>query len=194
MTTAKTRFGIVILVLGCALVGASVWITARRSNPLTALSNVEIEPAITTRKAYTPHDRIGPAPAPAPAAAAPPSERVDPGTPVTPDEMSQGLAQDLEMFNTDQLRAELESIGLSYPSVTLVTAFCATRPCHAQVTSQDVEQLNQYVEMVTSRFQGHVATRFETRVTPAGRQLLQAAFTIGTSARQALARYTHAGL
>lgn len=104
-------------------------------------------------------------------------------------EMSQGLVQDLAMFNSDQLRAELESIALSYPAVTLVAALCAARPCRAEVSSGDGDQLNQYVEMVVNRFQGHVSIEFQARRTPAGSAVVHASFVIGTPRSQPAPRY-----
>ena len=75
--------------------------------------------------------------------------------------MPEGLAQDLEMFDGVQLKAELESIALSHPEVRVVEAACTGLPCRAEATSTSVEQLTAFTLAVHQRFQGHVSIRTE---------------------------------
>lgn len=105
-----------------------------------------------------------------------------------PEGMSEGLAADLEMFNTDQLRAELQSIATSYPEITFGKIACPSLPCRAEAMSADVEQLNRFVEMVTNRFQGHLRTEFR-RLPGSETPTIQASFVIGTPDRRPVARY-----
>jgi hypothetical protein len=79
----------------------------------------------------------------------------------TPPPMPEGLAQDLEMFDGVQLKAELESIALSHPEVRVVEAACTGLPCRAQATSTSAEQLTAFAQAVNQRFQGHVSIRTE---------------------------------
>jgi hypothetical protein len=103
---------------------------------------------------------------------------VAPATPV----MSEGLAADLKMFDSTQLRAELESIATSYPEVILGAVACSARPCTAEASSGDAEQLNGFVQMVSNRFQGHLRTRWSRRLR-AGRAIIEARFLIGGQSR-----------
>jgi hypothetical protein len=73
--------------------------------------------------------------------------------------MPEGLAQDLEMFDGVQLKAELESIALSHPEVRVVEAICSGLPCRAQASSSSAEQLTAFTRAVHQRFQGHVSIR-----------------------------------
>ena len=86
----------------------------------------------------------------------------DPGAPVF-QAMSEGLSQDLEMFDGTQLRSELESIALSYADVRVLDARCSARPCEARAASRNVDEMEQFVRMVSLRFQGHVFAEFHRR-------------------------------
>jgi hypothetical protein len=104
----------------------------------------------------------------------------DEGVPAMPE----GLAQDLEMFDGTQLRAELESLALSYPEVRVGEAVCSGLPCRAEATSASVEQLNGFTLAVHRRFQGHVSIRTQripTRDPGPARPLVRATFWVGTT-------------
>ena len=94
--------------------------------------------------------------------------------------MPEGLATDLAMFNDDQIRAELESILLSFPAVKLLTATCPALPCRAAISSGDATALNQAVEAVSGRFQGFVTTELRRRSDPSGGQRTEAHLLVGT--------------
>lgn len=106
-------------------------------------------------------------------AATAPSRRPDPARPrvpklranaplaedTPPEAMSEGLAQDLEMFDGVQLKAELESIALSHPGVRILDSACSGLPCRAEATATDPAQLSAFQLAVSHRFQGHVSAR-----------------------------------
>jgi hypothetical protein len=100
--------------------------------------------------------------------------------------MSPQLADDLERFDGDQLRAELQSIALSYPAVSIGDVACARLPCQSDVHSTDAEQLNGFVAMVSNRFEGHLRTAFASAD---GDTTVAASLLIGTPQRYAPLRY-----
>ena len=83
-------------------------------------------------------------------------------------QMPRALASDLARFNDDQLRAELESLGLSYPGVEVGGISCPALPCRAQASSTDRERLAGFVDAVHRRFKGFVNTDLASAPTPSG--------------------------
>ena len=73
--------------------------------------------------------------------------------------MPEGLAQDLEIFDGVQLKAELESIALSHPEVRVLEAACSGLPCRAEAASTNGEELIAFAGAVHRRFQGYVSIR-----------------------------------
>jgi len=103
--------------------------------------------------------------------------------------MPEGLAQDLAIFNSDQLRAELESIALSYPAVSIVSVACDGKPCMAelQVEHEDddgdvIAALNTFLDLVSKRFSGYASATFREVTTPAGEPAVRVVLTIGGDA------------
>ena len=98
--------------------------------------------------------------------------------------MAEGLAQDLAIFDGPQLRAELESIALSYPEVHVVAAACSGLPCRAEATASSAEQLNGLALADHQRFQGHVSIRTQRLPTGnpgPGQPVVRAIFWVGTT-------------
>jgi hypothetical protein len=102
------------------------------------------------------------------------TERGEEGRP-----MPKGLAHDLARFNDVQLRAELESLVLSFPEVQVVEASCPALPCRAEVASADATALARFADAVRRRFQGFLRT--EIGPDPAAPPRQRARFLIGTS-------------
>jgi hypothetical protein len=162
------RFHVVTFVVGAAALALTgLWLVRPSAAPQ--------RPAV----------RAGGSPAsrpPVPVFAVAPSPALDRLSP--PSGMSEGLAADLKMFDNTQLRAELQSIATSYPDVVLGAVACAALPCSAEASSQDAEQLDGFVQMVSARFQGHLRTQLRRRPR-AGRTWIEAGFLIGTPERHA---------
>ena len=95
--------------------------------------------------------------------------------------MPAALARDLARFDDGQLRAELESLVLSFPEVQVVEASCRALPCQAQVVSADAGALARYAEAVGRRFKGFLRT--EVAPEPGRPSVQRARFEIGTSYR-----------
>ncbi len=93
--------------------------------------------------------------------------------------MPEALADDLRMFDDDQLRAELASLATSWPRLAILAASCGRRPCPAAVKADDPAELNAFVLAVSNRFGGHVETVLETAA--ANEHIAQ--FAVGTSQR-----------
>jgi hypothetical protein len=93
--------------------------------------------------------------------------------------MPAALARDLARFNDDQIRAELESLVLSYPAVQVVEATCPALPCRAEVTSADAGALARFSDAVSRRFKGFL--RVEVAPEPGHATMQRARFEIGTS-------------
>src|SRR5688500_16644442 len=94
---------------------------------------------------------------------APPRLRVAGAVGTSTAAMSEGLRQDLAMFDDTQLRSELESIAVSHPAVSILQTVCEQLPCRAEVGSADADDLNTFVANVSQRFQGHVTVEFRPR-------------------------------
>jgi hypothetical protein len=110
--------------------------------------------------------------------------------------MPEGLAQDLAIFNSDQLKAELESIALSYPAVGIVSVACNVRPCTAevQVTNEpgepdEVIALNTFLDAVSKRFKGYLSASFRDVTTPDGNPAIRGVLFVGGDAPRPAPRY-----
>jgi hypothetical protein len=97
-----------------------------------------------------------------------------------PPPMPEGLAQDLEIFDGVQLKAELESIALSHPEVRVLEAACSGLPCRAEAASTSGEELNAFALAVHRRFQGYVSIRMPPPKPVPGHEL-RATFWVGTT-------------
>ena len=110
--------------------------------------------------------------------------------------MPEGLAQDLAIFNSDQLKAELESIALSYPAVGVVSISCDVRPCTAEVQvaheagdPDEVAVLNTFLDAVSKRFQGYLSASFREVTTPDGDPAIRGVLLVGGDAPRPAPRY-----
>ncbi len=103
--------------------------------------------------------------------------------------LPEGLVQDLRMFNDAQIRAEIESIGLSFPQVVLMEATCPALPCQVDVATDDVAALNRFVEAVSNRFQHYLRTDFRREQDGP----VHAMFAIGLPHQTPLAHYDPVG-
>ncbi len=110
--------------------------------------------------------------------------------------MPEGLAQDLAIFNSDQLTAELESIALSYPAVGIVSVACNSRPCTAEVQvanepgdPDEVNALNAFLDAVSKRFQGYLGASFREVTTPDGNPAIRGVLSVGGNAPRPVPRY-----
>lgn len=110
--------------------------------------------------------------------------------------MPEGLAQDLAIFNSDQLKAELESIALSYPAVGIVSVACNLRPCTAEVQvanepgdPDEVIALNAFLDAVSKRFQGYLGASFREITTPDGNPAIRGVLSVGGNAPRPVPRY-----
>jgi len=76
--------------------------------------------------------------------------------------MPEGLAQDLAMFDSAQVRAELQSIVLSHADVSIVSVACDTRPCLAevQVDEDETAKLDAFLAATSARFKGYLTATF----------------------------------
>jgi hypothetical protein len=114
---------------------------------------------------------------------------------VTP--MPEGLAQDLAIFNSEQLRAELESIALSYPAVGVVSVSCDAKPCVAELQigherdDDELAALNTFLDLASKRFQGYLTASFREVTTPAGEPAIRVVVVIGGDAPRPAPRYGH---
>ena len=171
--------------LSLLLVGGLLWLAFSRSSQIGGRREASAAATTTTAPA-------GPA-ARDPGRRSPPP-RWQPEAAAATVEMPEGLASDLAMFNDDQIRAELESILISYPAVKLVSAVCPSLPCRAAVASSDVEVLNQSVQAVSNRFQGFMATEFRVKLQPGGADLVEAHLLVGTDRPRLPPLFERAGL
>jgi hypothetical protein len=171
---------ILLVLAGAALVGAVLW---RVAGPRA--SSAEHEAAVVERDDVRHAAAVGPAPARPVVAVARRASAPTEGKSDRLAEMPQGLAQDLRTFNDAQIRAELQSIALSFEEVELVEAVCPTLPCRAEVASTEVAELNRFVEAVSNRFQHYLSTEFRR----GDDETIHALFAIGVPHQTPLARF-----
>ena len=136
------------------------------------------------------------APMPAPREPSPAPAAPD-AAPARAATMPEGLAQDLAMFNSDQLRAELESIALSYPAVVVLSVACDARPCTAELqveredgdSDDELATLNTFLDLVSKRFQGYLTASFRDVATRSGARAVRAVLFVGGDAAHPPPRY-----